>query len=546
MARNASGQMPALPEGGGRGKRSRKVSRFFAFAGVGVLAAGISLFAFAPASDAAPKPTPTANATAAQQSNLSVTLRVTGTGYVPNGGSQLRLTDLPRVYGTGYVGCVANNKGDIDCSINTGAPYTSSTIRWEFDDLSGNLTSGPFTADVTPYSAPKNPQVTLCHATPPATAKNGWNELTISADAVFKQGHDNHAADIIPAFVYTNQSGSDVTYPGKNLTTKWSGYTGQQILNNGCALPAPPPSCVTLSSSNVGKYGSLAWTGNSATVTLKQRDGGYCNDWPFDVTRYAPAAFPQTVKQVSAASVGQSGLSATAMVDETSCGQIDGYEGTGPQVGSTLSGPGKDYEANHKFLSQIFGGLHTWSINKDGCNTPPPPTTVTPVPPIPSGYDCTHKNDNIQVPTVEGVLYEVNGQDVSGQTLTVTPGQSVSIQPVAATGYQLDKQYGPYVFSDNLDTTKCNTSSAPPSSSSHVPPTSGSPSTHHNQPPSTSAHPAQGSSTTAAQRAVGAATDMGPPAGGSTNWKALGIALIVIGLLMLGLEGAHTAARRRA
>ena len=69
--------------------------------------------------------------------------------------------------------------------------------------------------------------VTLCHAKPPDTAKNGWNEITVDDDAVLKQGHGNqHDADIIPAFA---------GYPGKNLATVFdNGMTGQEILDGGC------------------------------------------------------------------------------------------------------------------------------------------------------------------------------------------------------------------------------------------------------------------------------------------------------------------------
>lgn len=85
-------------------------------------------------------------------------------------------------------------------------------------------------------------EVTLCHAKPVSTAANGWNEQTISpssaADPV--KGHDGHAADIIPAFDF----GGGIAFGGMNLATDFGGFTGQQILDNGCHKPgttAPPP-----------------------------------------------------------------------------------------------------------------------------------------------------------------------------------------------------------------------------------------------------------------------------------------------------------------
>ncbi len=85
-----------------------------------------------------------------------------------------------------------------------------------------------------PATAAPEPKVTICHATPPATAKNGWNKITVSANSIIKQaGHDSHAMDIIPPFAYdTNKQ-----YPGKN----WDA-TGRAIWNNGCQAVRPSPS----------------------------------------------------------------------------------------------------------------------------------------------------------------------------------------------------------------------------------------------------------------------------------------------------------------
>lgn len=81
-------------------------------------------------------------------------------------------------------------------------------------------------------------RVTLCHATPPATAANGWHEITPNKNSVIHgKGHDGHDADIIPAFDY-NPNGH---YPGKNLDTDFGGFSGREILANGCQLPEPTP-----------------------------------------------------------------------------------------------------------------------------------------------------------------------------------------------------------------------------------------------------------------------------------------------------------------
>lgn len=79
---------------------------------------------------------------------------------------------------------------------------------------------------------PETKKVTLCHATPPASAKNGWNLITVSKKSVIKEhGHDSHAKDIIPPFD---------GYAGKN----WD-ETGQAIFNNGCKKPGETPSPTT-------------------------------------------------------------------------------------------------------------------------------------------------------------------------------------------------------------------------------------------------------------------------------------------------------------
>jgi len=82
--------------------------------------------------------------------------------------------------------------------------------------------------------------VTMCHATPADTAANGWVSISISADGTVldSQHSTQHDADIIPAFEWTDQDGLH-SYPGKNLTANFSGYTGQQILANHCSLPTP-------------------------------------------------------------------------------------------------------------------------------------------------------------------------------------------------------------------------------------------------------------------------------------------------------------------
>lgn len=93
--------------------------------------------------------------------------------------------------------------------------------------------------------------VGICHATPADTAANGWISQSISANGTVLDSQHNtqHDMDIIPSFTWTDNSGTH-TFPGKNLTTDFGGFTGQQILDNGCAIPTPPTSTASNTSTN--------------------------------------------------------------------------------------------------------------------------------------------------------------------------------------------------------------------------------------------------------------------------------------------------------
>lgn len=67
--------------------------------------------------------------------------------------------------------------------------------------------------------------VTLCHATPPDTAVNGYTQILTDDDGVLTQGHaSQHSADIIPPFTV-----GETVFPGQN----WDAY-GQAVWENDC------------------------------------------------------------------------------------------------------------------------------------------------------------------------------------------------------------------------------------------------------------------------------------------------------------------------
>lgn len=85
-----------------------------------------------------------------------------------------------------------------------------------------------------------NPEhkVTICHATPPDTAAQGYVSITVDVASVGYQhsGHqDQHDADIIPPYSYTDAEGHTFSYPGKG---------DQSILANGCVVPDDPTTTV--------------------------------------------------------------------------------------------------------------------------------------------------------------------------------------------------------------------------------------------------------------------------------------------------------------
>lgn len=97
-------------------------------------------------------------------------------------------------------------------------------------------------ATVALATKPPEHKVTICHAKPADTAANGWNARAVDVASVgYRQsGHqDQHAADIIPAWSYTDGE-STVSFGGLNLDTDFGGSTGADILANGCVKPTPP------------------------------------------------------------------------------------------------------------------------------------------------------------------------------------------------------------------------------------------------------------------------------------------------------------------
>jgi len=78
--------------------------------------------------------------------------------------------------------------------------------------------------------------VTLCHAT--SSEKNPFDEITVDASSILgHHGHGAHSGDIIPP-IEVIDNGVTESYPGMNIDTIYEGgYTGAEVLANGCEIP---------------------------------------------------------------------------------------------------------------------------------------------------------------------------------------------------------------------------------------------------------------------------------------------------------------------
>ncbi|MGX5681837.1 hypothetical protein [Schumannella luteola] len=126
-----------------------------------------------------------------------------------------------------------------------GAPTAKTlTLSAKWSNNNTNTSSGSIKKNDFPNCEPNHVPVTICHATPPDTAAQGWEEITIDDDAIVKSGHnEQHNADIIPAFDYWEKVDGVWTlkhFDGKNLGTSFSGIPGSSILGSGCSYTTTP------------------------------------------------------------------------------------------------------------------------------------------------------------------------------------------------------------------------------------------------------------------------------------------------------------------
>jgi hypothetical protein len=304
----------------------------------------------------------------------------------------------------------AGATGSYQQTVTSSGKYSLTvTGTWQVDNYvhqdSGSVKKSDFPKNCEPSNA-HNP-VTLCHATPPDTAANGWNSITVDDDAVFKKGHGTeHDADIIPAFDYWTQDGGDGPwtlhhFPGKNLTTVFYGQTGAQILAAGCVVAETPaaPSFTAAVCTGPGVAGNGSYT------------------------------IPTTT-----------GVKYSVTIDGVSQGVQDA--GTYPVVPTkTVIVTASSIDSG---IYQITGTAQ-WSFQFDSAGDCI--TTVTPLAPSFTDAVCTGPNQwgdgSFTIPATTGVQYQVKYHfadsyvDIDAGTYPVSAGTHVYVRAVALPGYAL-------------------------------------------------------------------------------------------------------------
>lgn len=300
---------------------------------------------------------------------------------------------------------------------------------------------------------PQHVQVYICHAN---NGVNGWNYIKVDDDSIVKSsGHDSHEGDIIPAFTYWEKvSGvwTEKYYPGKNLTTDFQGFTGQQLLDSRCDMevvataptvqatcsaPGVPSGSYTIPSTPGVTY-SVKLPGSSQYVT--QTAGTY------------PAAIGAVIKFKAASSQSWVELSGktsweltvpdpgdcivtVAPVEPTInqitvCGTYGSinYPTTTGVVYTLTSGDGKQgaytVTATPAFGYEFVGAQSVEFKGNLGTYT----DCATPVAPKVTVIQTCGTYGKIELPTTDGVVYALTSGDgkQGAYTVTATPAPGYS------------------------------------------------------------------------------------------------------------------------
>lgn len=360
------------------------------------------------------------------------------------------------------------------------------TLGAKWSNNQTNTSSGEIKKNQFPDCAPNHVPVTICHATPPDTAAQGWESITIDDDAIVKSAHnEQHNLDIIPAFNYweKNDLGEWTLkyFEGKNLNTDFSGYSGSSILTSGCAMTVTPGTptfapalCVGPGVAGQGSYTIPTTAGIVYSVRINS------GSWTVTTAGTYPAAVGTFIEVKADPSPGWLTVQGTkswnytvpspgdcivevapvypSVVNITECGMYGSVTpqqttgvvysftvGDGTEGAWTLKAvPAPGYKFAGEQVVYFSDNVGTYTE----CVTPTVPTFVPSV--------CTGPGQNSDgsytIPSTEGVEYQVKiGDDpwapaTAGTYYVSVFPTTVTIKAVALADYTLDDYTGPWDY----------------------------------------------------------------------------------------------------
>ncbi len=372
------------------------------------------------------------------------------------------------------------------------------TVAGGSADASASVRSSDF-----PKCEPPVAKVSLCHASPPDTAAQGWNSQSVDDSSVIDGAHDReHAADIIPSFTYWKQVDgvwTPLTYPGKNLSTPFSGFTGAQILASNCtqSVTATAPTLTPSVCTAPGVVGAASYTiPTTSGVTYEVRVGA--GSFGTKVAGTYPVTVPSTITIRAVAGASWVTLSGTTqwslaysspgdcivsvapvaptVTTITACGT------SGSIVFATTTGVtytltrGTGLAGAWQVTATAQSGYRLTGQTVFSGNLGTRTTCATPAASTFTAAECTgpgtRADGSYMIPSTTGVTYRVSinrgtAADVaSGTQFVFTFPTTVTVTAVAQSGYTLTGSTGPWssTFADPGDCLRVSTPVSPTAS----------------------------------------------------------------------------------
>ena len=359
-------------------------------------------------------------------------------------------------------------------------PWVYSFVRW-----SNNVTVKSDTrveglnGDCEPNHDPE--EIDLCHW---RSSSQVWETRQEDSDEVENSDHnEDHSLDIIPAFDYwveDDDEWTQVHFPGKNLNTVFSGFTGSQILAAGCAIrvtPTPPtfaPAvCTAPGVVGQGSYTIPSQTGVSFQVKLNNT-GSYVTkaagqyfvpvgtfiqvkaiglpswvglngtkEWSYTVASPGDCIVETTPVAPTVTPITECGMYGSVVLPTTTGVVYQLTSGNGLEGPYTVTAtPAAGYEFIGPQSVEFSGDLGEYT----DCVTPTEPT-FTPSECVGEGEQT---GGSYTIPTTEGVQYQVKIGDgpyadvAAGVYPVSTFPTTITVKALAEDGYTLDDYTGPW------------------------------------------------------------------------------------------------------